>query len=103
MMAMMTMMIQNSDESDLGLHDARNDDQYEGTNSQQENGTVNGKAGPSKTKNPMKQAQTFNGSKKDLHRKQRGLLQWKPIRNADFAKNEAKFFIRRQLKKGSLS
>jgi hypothetical protein len=43
-------------------------------------------------KGPMKEYRT---NEKDLHRKQRGLMQWKPARNARFAKDELKFGVQK--------
>ena len=40
--------------------------------------------------------------KKDLHRKQRGLMQWKPMRNLAFARDEAVFAARKVVGKGKL-
>ncbi|TVY91336.1 Meiotically up-regulated protein [Lachnellula willkommii] len=93
----------DSDESDLGLNDASKNDELE------EDGQTNGeseeavrKAGTSQARNPINQVKQYNEEKKGLHRKQRGLMQWKPMRNLAFAKDEAKFAVRRTLKKGSL-
>jgi hypothetical protein len=47
--------------------------------------------------------QNYNENKEGLYRRQKGLIQWKPMRNIAFAKDEAKFAVRRTLKKGSLS
>lgn len=87
----------SSDESDLGVVDAETDKSLDG-------------AGPEKTasrtsqsKNPVTQYKDYREESKGLHRKQRGLMQWKPMRNIAFAKDEAKFAIGRTLKKGSLS
>jgi hypothetical protein len=92
----------DSDESDLGVVDATNTD-----------GHTNDKAGgPGSGGNdrtdfdsaPNSKPNVSNGqNKKDLYRKQRGLMQWKPIRNLAFAKDEAKFAVRKTLKKGSLA
>jgi hypothetical protein len=92
----------DSDDSDLGVVDATNTDEQ-----------TNGKgSGPGSGGNdctdfdatPNSKPNGSNGqNKKDLHRKQRGLMQWKPIRNLAFAKDEAKFAVRKTLKKGSLS
>lgn len=38
-------------------------------------------------------------NKRSEHRKQRGLMQWKPARNASFAKDEATFALRKMKKK----
>ncbi|TVY13257.1 Meiotically up-regulated gene 190 protein [Lachnellula arida] len=93
----------DSDESDLGLNDASNNDEFgedEQTNGESEEAV--GKAGTSQARNPINQVKQYNEEKKGLHRKQRGLMQWKPMRNLAFAKDEAKFAVRRTLKKGSL-
>jgi hypothetical protein len=92
----------DSDESDLGVVDATNMD-----------GQANGKAGGPESggndntdfdANPNSKPNASNGqNKKDLHRKQRGLMQWKPMRNLAFAKDEAKFAVRKTLKKGTLA
>lgn len=96
-----------SDESDLGLHDATNHDQYEddqanGVNSEIGDAKANGKPGSSRVKNPVKQLKNYNESKKGLHRNQRGLMQWKPMRNLQFAKDEAKFAVKRTINKTKL-
>ena len=91
----------DSDESDLGLRDATNDQQYDGGNDGTDRNT-NGQSGSSHSKNPLGQLKNYNESKKGLHRKQRGLMQWKPMRNLAFAKDETKFAVKRTLKRGSL-
>jgi hypothetical protein len=92
----------DSEESDLGLHDATNHDQY--ADEDKPNGENGGaQNGSSHSKNLINQIKNYNENKKGLHRKQRGLMQWKPMRNLAFAKDEAKFAVRRTLKKGSLS
>jgi hypothetical protein len=80
--------------SDLGIHDAENDDQFDDEPANNDNEKIS-----SKGKNPIKQ---YKENKKGLHRKQRGLMQWKPMRNLAFAKDEAKFAVRRTLNKASL-
>ncbi|KAH6682963.1 hypothetical protein B0J14DRAFT_574726 [Halenospora varia] len=100
--------------SDLGLHDASNDAEFDdgiaakGQTNSTQNGEAAGEAaggenGSAHARGPIGQIKEYNENKKGLHRKQRGLMQWKPIRNLAFAKNEAKFAVRRTLKKGSLS
>jgi len=94
----------DTNESDLGLHDAENHDEFtdeETDNQNEENGTMPN--GSSHSKNPIKQIKNYNENKKGLHRKQRGLMQWKPMRNLAFAKDEAKFAVRRTMNKASLS
>lgn len=56
-----------------------------------------------KSKNPIKQYKDYKERSRDLHRQHRGLMQWRPMRNAQFAKDEATFAVRRALKVGSLS
>ncbi|TVY49638.1 Meiotically up-regulated protein 190 protein [Lachnellula occidentalis] len=93
----------DSNESDLGLNDASSSDKF-GEDEQTNGGNEEAvrKAGTSQARNPIKQVKQYNEGKKGLHRKQRGLMQWKPMRNLAFAKDEAKFAVRRTLKKGSL-
>ena len=55
------------------------------------------------SKNPIKAYRDYRSRSRDLHRQQRGLMQWRPLRNAQFAKDEAKFAVRRVTKMGSLS
>ena len=53
--------------------------------------------------NPYKAYKDYKGRSRDLHRKHRGLMQWRPLRNAQFAKNEAKFTVRKVTNLGALS
>jgi len=46
--------------------------------------------------------ETKRADRKDLHRKQRGVMQWKPMRNLAFAKDEAKFAVKKTLGLGKL-
>ncbi|KAH6656410.1 hypothetical protein BKA67DRAFT_654749 [Truncatella angustata] len=70
--------------------------------SQATNGTVNSQSSHS-SKNPIKQYKDYKSRSRDLHRQHRGLMQWKPMRNIAFAKDEAKFAVRKMTKMGSLS
>ena len=56
----------------------------------------------SSSKNPIKAVKDYRTRSRDLHRKQRGLMQWRPMRNVQFAKDEAKFAFRKVTKLGSL-
>lgn len=85
----------DSDDSDLGVHDA--------SNHQEEEGTQDGEKGSGHSGNLVGQIKNYNDKKKGLHRKHRGLMQWKPMRNLAFAKDEAKYAARRALKIGSLN
>jgi len=87
-------------DSDLGIVDASNS---HGVNDTSVDAPGAGKANGAHSKNPVNQVKAYNEEKKGLHRKQRGLMQWKPMRNLAFAKDEAKFAVRRTMKKGSLS
>ena len=59
-------------------------------------------SGSSHSSNLLKQYQSYKENSKSLHREQRGLMQWKPMRNLQFAKNEAKFAMRKVRNKGIL-
>ncbi|KAM7188049.1 hypothetical protein V8F33_010906 [Rhypophila sp. PSN 637] len=57
----------------------------------------------SSSKNPIKNFKEYRSRSRDLHRQHRGLMQWKPLRNVQFAKDEALFAARRITKVGSLN
>ncbi|KAK5660782.1 hypothetical protein OQA88_12149 [Cercophora sp. LCS_1] len=59
--------------------------------------------GTKSSKNPINQLKEYRSRSRDLHRQHRGLMQWKPIRNVQFAKDEALFAARRLKKVGSLN
>ncbi|KAI0161343.1 C2 domain-containing protein [Xylariaceae sp. FL1272] len=52
---------------------------------------------------PLAAYKGYKSRSRDLHRQQRGLMQWRPMRNVQFVKDEAKFAVRRLTKVGSLS
>ncbi|KND92783.1 hypothetical protein TOPH_02686 [Tolypocladium ophioglossoides CBS 100239] len=54
------------------------------------------------SKNPYKAYKIYKTRSRDLHRKHRGLMQWRPMRNVQFAKDEAKFAVRKVKKLGAL-
>ncbi|KAH8903973.1 hypothetical protein BR93DRAFT_940140 [Coniochaeta sp. PMI_546] len=56
-----------------------------------------------KSNGPIQALKDYKSRSRDLHRQQRGLMQWKPLRNLQFAKDEALFAARRATKLGSLS
>jgi len=85
----------SDDESDLGLRD--------GDNIERKSTATEGGEGSGHGSNWLGQVKEYNENKKGMHRKQRGLMQWKPMRNLAFAKNEAKYAARRTFKMGSLS
>ncbi|KAG5938542.1 hypothetical protein E4U59_003698 [Claviceps monticola] len=47
------------------------------------------------SKNPYKAYKDYKERSRDLHRKHRGLMQWRPLRNMQFVKDEAKFAARK--------
>lgn len=80
----------DDDDDGIGNDDSSDDDADTKTNST--SFTTSSSAGQS--------SKTGNRSnKRSEHRKQRGLMQWKPARNASFAKDEATFALRKMKKK----
>ncbi|KAI1639351.1 hypothetical protein F4809DRAFT_138302 [Biscogniauxia mediterranea] len=101
--------------TDLGIRDGSTTDMV---NDEHENGSVltgsrsnvtgtsSGSAASTKTKsskNPIKQYKDYKTRSRDLHRQHRGLMQWRPMRNVQFARDEALYSMRRVTKVGSLS
>ncbi|KAI0556059.1 C2 domain-containing protein [Xylaria curta] len=102
------------EESDLGIKDATTDgaaheDEIGRARTSSTSNTagsdsgVSVKSSGSSSKNPMVQYRDYKSRSRDLHRQHRGLMQWKPMRNVQFVKDEAKFAVRRLTKVGSLS
>ncbi|KAH6897463.1 hypothetical protein B0T10DRAFT_507066 [Thelonectria olida] len=58
--------------------------------------------GSTSSKNPIKKYKDYRERSRDLHRKHRGLMQWRPLRNVQFAKDEALFAMRKVKTLGSL-
>ncbi|KAI9795244.1 MAG: hypothetical protein M1835_006140 [Candelina submexicana] len=82
----------SSDSDDLGITNATHGSPM----SRKTYGQVNGSAGDRTNGNgPVNQQQKEAVNKKTEKRKQRGLMQWKPVRNAVFAKDEAKFAMKK--------
>lgn len=48
-----------------------------------------------KGQGPIHAFKEYRRNSRDLHRKQRGLMQWRPMRNVQFAKDEAKYLARK--------
>jgi hypothetical protein len=91
----------DSDESDIGVVVGTNaHDQPNGLGS---GAGVGGNDSTDFDRNVNAKSSANGQDEKDLYRKQRGLMQWKPMRNLAFAKDEAKFAVKRTLKKGSLA
>lgn len=89
--------------SDLGIQDAttQSRSQVDGAPAGADQNAAlaeNSKEGKSK----KEKKEITKQDKKDLHRKQRGLMQWKPMRNLAFAKDEAVFAARKVVGKGKL-
>ncbi|KAI0602224.1 hypothetical protein F4775DRAFT_536116 [Biscogniauxia sp. FL1348] len=100
--------------TDLGIRDGSTDmangehenDSILTTSTSNATGTSSGSAASTKTKgskNPIKQYKDYKTRSRDLHRQHRGLMQWRPMRNVQFAKDEALYAMRRVTKVGSLS
>lgn len=89
----------DDDDDDLGLHDATHSRSTDGAAA---DGSP-ARPGSSHGSNPLKQYKEYKENSKALHREQRGLMQWKPMRNLQFAKNEAKFAVGRVRNKGTLT
>lgn len=93
-----------SSSADLGIVDATtrstngNGDGEDAALSHTESSHLN----PHHGNGPIASFKEYKKNKKGLHRKQRGLMQWKPIRNVAFAKDNAKFAVRRALHVGKL-
>ncbi|KAJ3515373.1 hypothetical protein NM208_g14973 [Fusarium decemcellulare] len=64
-------------------------------------GTSNSQASTS-SKNPIKKIKSYRTESRDLHRRHRGLMQWRPMRNVQFAKDEAKYAVRKVMNLGAL-
>jgi hypothetical protein len=98
----------DDDSPDLGIQDAVSEPSHpsEGSDAgrrsfdtQATNGTGSSQSG---SKNPFKAYKNYQGHSRDLHRKHRGLMQWRPMRNVQFAKDEAKYAVRKVTKLGAL-
>lgn len=84
---------------DLGLKDATNSDNrsYRRRTSTATDGTsgTNGTTDTSASFNSQATGDTNKQNKRTEHRKQRGLMQWKPARNLKFAADEGKIGLRK--------
>ncbi|KAK4157494.1 hypothetical protein C8A00DRAFT_29643 [Chaetomidium leptoderma] len=98
-----------SDEADEGNYtwkgsDNNNNSESNGRPRMSMDSTATGATSKSSSsKNPITQYREYRTRSRDLHRKHRGLMQWKPMRNVQFAKDEAVYATRRLMKVGSLS
>jgi Ca2+-dependent lipid-binding protein len=92
---------------DLGLKDAesqlsRPSHETDGEGHSMLSGATDDTSSSKKSKNPINALKDYKGRSRDLHRKHRGLMQWRPMRNVQFAKDEAKFAMRKVRTLGSL-
>ncbi|KAL9589027.1 MAG: hypothetical protein Q9203_002174 [Teloschistes exilis] len=81
----------DSESDDLGIQDASSSSHVNGT-ATKDHAAADGN-GNGEGKEEEKHREVAN--KKTEKRKQRGLMQWKPVRNLAFAKDEAKFSIKK--------
>ncbi|KAK1459668.1 C2 domain-containing protein [Colletotrichum melonis] len=99
----------NSSEPDLGLTDASTKDTRASSNGTRQSTDSNASAAPSDASQqsngngPVAAYKDYKSRSRDLHRQHRGLMQWRPMRNVQFAKDEAKFAIRKITKMGALN
>lgn len=105
----------SDDDPDLGIQDAETRDSQPDSAQSERSTSLEGEntrtsvdtntsmeSTESGSKNPYKQYKNYKGRSRDLHRKQRGLMQWRPMRNVAFAKDEAKFAMRKVRNMGAL-
>ncbi|KAG5979294.1 hypothetical protein E4U55_005324 [Claviceps digitariae] len=99
----------DDDDPDLGIQDAATDGSDDNKGSEAGRQSVDTQATSasdasdgSGSKNPYKAYKDYKERSRDLHRKHRGLMQWRPMRNVQFVKDEAKFAVRKVKKLGAL-
>ncbi|KAI0137408.1 hypothetical protein BJ170DRAFT_699423 [Xylariales sp. AK1849] len=95
-------------QTDLGINDAETNGDEDDPRGSVDTGMTRDTTNSTRTtdtkssKNPIKQYKEYKSKSRDLHRQHRGLMQWRPMRNLQFAKDEAKFAVRRVTKLGAL-
>lgn len=99
----------DEDDPDLGIQDGDTDPSIPSEDGRtsldsQATGTTSGsqKSSGGSSLNPIKKYKDYKERSRDLHRKHRGLMQWRPLRNAQFAKDEAIFAVRKVKNLGAL-
>ena len=100
----------DDDDPDLGVQDGETDPSVpsEGGRPSVETSATNATDATSasnqstSSKNPIKKYRSYKDDSRDLHRKHRGLMQWRPMRNLQFAKDEAKYAMRKVKNMGAL-
>ncbi|SLM33376.1 C2 domain [Lasallia pustulata] len=85
----------DSDSDDLGIHDGS----HGASADHHTNGVARTDSGATASTDGQAAAKREVANKKKEKRTQRGLMQWKPVRNVAFAKDEAKFAMRRMKNK----
>ncbi|KAL8867314.1 MAG: hypothetical protein Q9198_008563 [Flavoplaca austrocitrina] len=83
----------DSGSDDLGIQDGQNASNENGTDSRSSRSHARSNGGDGESREEEKKREVAN--KKSEKRKGRGLMQWKPVRNLAFAKDEAKFSMKR--------
>jgi len=68
-----------------------------------EQNKLSSSSGGSKGSGPIASFKNYRANQESMHRRQRGLMQWKPMRTLAFAKDEAKFGARKLRDKVKLS
>ena len=99
----------DSDNPDLGLHDAEHEHEQGSRPSNDTDGrsvatdaTGSSKKSGKSGHGPISAYKDYRSRSRDLHRKHRGLMQWRPLRNAQFAKDEARYAMRKVKTLGAL-
>ncbi|TDZ25497.1 Meiotically up-regulated gene 190 protein [Colletotrichum orbiculare MAFF 240422] len=97
----------DSSDADLGITDASTTQGSDGARASIDSTQSANSEAPSNASNksngPIKALKDYKGRSRDLHRQHRGLMQWRPMRNVQFVKNEAKFAVRKVTKLGALN
>ncbi|KAH9227802.1 hypothetical protein K456DRAFT_1876130 [Colletotrichum gloeosporioides 23] len=100
----------DSSDVDLGLTDAStnqgstnqgSDDARKSVDSA--NSDASSSVSKKNSNGPVQAYKDYQSRSRDLHRQHRGLMQWRPMRNVQFAKDEAKYAVRKITKLGSLN
>ncbi|KAI8661841.1 hypothetical protein NCS55_01055400 [Fusarium keratoplasticum] len=102
--------VDDDSDPDLGIQDAETEPSEPSENgrpSVDTNATANtsatsGSQASSNSLNPIKKIKSYRAESRDMHRRHRGLMQWRPMRNMQFAKDEAKFAVRKVVNLGAL-
>ncbi|RPB05375.1 hypothetical protein L873DRAFT_1662648 [Choiromyces venosus 120613-1] len=91
-----------SDDSDDSDSESDSDSSYHHVTTTDPPGPPSDADMQSHSPNPIKQVKGYRQNQKSMHRRHRGLMQWKPMQSIAFASNEAKFGVRKLKGKVSL-